>query len=370
MRRIKSLFSRKTSYYQLDLFEPILPVLPPPNNTRKKKFFVLFLVASFSLGMGLPFALSAKELPAKIRFINATEGINSFSAKLTGDYTYLQKITGFSPSTIQSLTLHFTTGTSNISILSAGSKTLLATKRDNQGISLSMSDDFWELSSTLKQWNQENIKGESVDPKVKDLFSEQWLNIGYLPERSLKANDFITTQNGVEFTTSLATLEHLSNIDIILHFLATITKSQITYDPQTVFIIKSKITKSSLDSLTLSLAPLGFGNLNFVVIPEKNIKEVWQLRPTRIISQEYSQSNEISKSVDSALASILSNAQDIAIIKRTTLSPEILIQSFNEISKDIDKSYTLSQSGGVMLSTKTQCRELIVLDAKPIFTDC
>jgi hypothetical protein len=233
-----------------------------------------------------------------------------------------------------------------------------------------MSADFWELSPSLMKWSLENIEGESVDPKVKALFSEQWLNIGYLPEPSINSYDFINTAEGVEFTTNLATLEHLSNIDIIIHFLATITKSNITYDPNTVFIIKSKITNSKLDSVTLSLAPLGFGNINLVISPEKNVRDIWQLRPVRIISQDYSQTNLISKSVDSALASILKNAEDIAIIKRTTLSPEILLQSYNEIAKDNDKSYTLSQSGGVMLSTKNQCRELIILDGKPLFTDC
>jgi len=285
-------------------------------------------------------------------------------------FTTLQQITGLSSSSISSLTLNFTTGKSSISVLSSGTKPLLATKRDKQGISLSMSTDFWELSPNLRKWSLENIEGESIDPKVKSLFSEQWLNIGYLPEPSIHSDDFINTQKGVEFTTNLATLEHLSNIDIIIHFLATITKSNIAYDPKTVFILKSKITNSKLDFVALSLAPLGFGNIDLIVKPEKNVKEIWQLRPVRIISQDYSQTNLISKSVDSALASILNNAEDIAIIKRTTLSPEILLQSYNEIAKDSDKSYTLSQSGGVMLSTKNQCRELIILDGKPLFTDC
>ena len=370
MRSIKSFFSKKASYQQLDLFAPKPSASKPGKAPNKNIIYSSFLIASFSLGIAIPFALNAKELPAKIKFLNATKEINSYSAKLTGDFTTLQQITGLSSSSISSLTLNFTTGKSSISVLSSGTKPLLATKRDKQGISLSMSSNFWDLSPNLRKWSLENIEGESIDPKVKSLFSEQWLNIGYLPEPSIHSDDFINSPEGVEFTTNLATLEHLSNIDILIHFLATITKSNIAYDPKTVFILKSKITNSKLDFVALSLAPLGFGNIDLIVKPEKNVKEVWQLRPVRIISQDYSQTNLISKSVDSALASILSNAEDIAIIKRTTLSPEILLQSYNEIAKDNDKSYTLSQSGGVMLSTKNQCRELIILDGKPLFTDC
>jgi len=370
MQRFRNFISSKNTYQQLDLFKDANQPKKPISANFKNNIFIASLIASFFLGITIPLALASRELTPRIKFLKSIPKNTSFSVKLEGNTSALEKITGLSQSTINNLRLQFNYNSPTSSLLKHNGQTILATKRNNQGLFLSIDRNFWELSPSLKKWSSENLEGKDVDPKVKGLFLEQWLNIGYIPDKNISVRDFINTKEGVDFTTNLITLEYISNSIAVEQFLATITKSKVNFDPETVFIVHATIKDKKLSNMLLSLAPLGLGDLNMLIQPTKKYSEIWSERSVRTISKEYSTQSTSSKTIDAALTAILTNAQDIAIIKNSPLNSQILLQSYLEIAKDIDKSYTLSQSGGIVISNKSDCRELIIIDEKPLITNC
>ena len=371
MSKIWAKLFSKDKAVQLDLFAV---------NNPKPKFdphyylvlsYLILLVLSLLAGLTLPFYLANTQIPSKVLFFKAISNNEYFNIKLKGNTAKISQLTGLDIATLESLSLDLKRGSNSFTALSKNGLDLLAVKRDNQGISLSVDNSsFWNLSPNLRNWFTKNITSKDADQKIKEIFNDQWLNTGFLPTKKIEVHDFIRTSNGIDFTTDLASLSYLSNINILSHFLDTITKSKINYDPGTVFIVHVKIKDGKFLSLETSLSPLGLGDVSLLVSPAHKRPLPWESREVKIISQDFNQLNTTTKNVDLALQAILSNAQDIAKIKQSQLTPEILITSYKEIAKDADKSYTLSQAGGVIVSTKNYCRQLLIMDSKPIFASC